>query len=327
MSSARKSRDSCVGLVSGSRRRSMDPYADLQEKMRRKEELLREREDKILANCSFEPTINTNAAVLAARFKKHQDAAPSDSKKSKSPPEASFKPQLSTGSVKIVSKHERGDVVERLLEAGKATQDKTLAVKAQMMLQQKLEVRDGPHISSVSKQLAAKLLEDNHDNRPLVDRLYDKQREHNALVARLKEEKDAAELAEATFKPTVSTMSSELAMRHSMSAPIEDRLLMKTPTKSSSSAPPAATPGSSRSPARDAAAAKTPSSSSRRPLTARPSTSTVAANSSGEVERLKALLAQKDEIIVSMRAEIDGLRLALEVKKATVVKDSPLKSR
>jgi hypothetical protein len=32
-------------------------------------------------------------------------------------------------------------------------------------------------------------LEDNHDSRPLVDRLYDKQREHNALVARLKEEK------------------------------------------------------------------------------------------------------------------------------------------
>jgi hypothetical protein len=32
-------------------------------------------------------------------------------------------------------------------------------------------------------------LEDTHDSRPLVDRLYDKQREHNALVARLKEEK------------------------------------------------------------------------------------------------------------------------------------------
>ncbi len=34
---------------------------------------------------------------------------------------------------------------------------------------------------------------------------------------------------------------------------------------------------------------------------------------SGEVERLKALLAQRDEMILSMRAEIDGLRLALEV--------------
>jgi hypothetical protein len=32
-----------------------------------------------------------------------------------------------------------------------------------------------------------------------------------------------------------------------------------------------------------------------------------------EVQRLKALLAQKDELILSMRAEIDGLRLALEV--------------
>jgi hypothetical protein len=31
------------------------------------------------------------------------------------------------------------------------------------------------------------------------------------------------------------------------------------------------------------------------------------------VERLKALLAQRDELILSMRAEIDGLRLALEV--------------
>ncbi len=40
---------------------------------------------------------------------------------------------------------------------------------------------------------------------------------------------------------------------------------------------------------------------------------------SGEVERLKALLAQKDEIIVSMRAEIDGLRLALEVEVTAIV--------
>ncbi len=31
------------------------------------------------------------------------------------------------------------------------------------------------------------------------------------------------------------------------------------------------------------------------------------------MERLKALLAQRDELILSMRAEIDGLRLALEV--------------
>jgi len=253
--------------------------------------------------------------VLAARFKKHQDAAPAHSNKAKSPPEASFKPQLSTGSVKILSKQDRGDVVERLLEAGKASQDKTLAVKAQMALQQKMEVRDGPLISSVSKLIAAKMLEETHDNRPVVDRLYDKQREHNALIVRLKEEKDAAELAEATFKPTVSSASSELAMRHSMGAPLEDRL-MKTPTKG--------TGRNSKSPIRDApshTSIQTPSSVSKtRPLTARPSGTPAA---TAEVERLKALLAQRDTEILSMRAEIDGLRLALEVKKATISKESP----